>query len=406
VVLPGYLSNVMASESSAGPSIGVEEEFLLVDSETGTPSLSNDRVAATARAGGLALQLELSRCQVETNSSVCHDSRTLRDQLLGMRSHAAAAALEEGCRVVATGTPIVGPPRMPISVSDRYREMESRFGGLANEQAVCGCHVHVDVPERETAVQVCNHVRPWLPTLLALGANSAVNRGYDTGFQSWRAVLWSRWPGSGPPPLFESAEDYKRTVAAFVDSGVLMDERMVYWDVRPSCHLPTVEVRVADVQPTVDQAVLLATLVRALVMTATCAIDRGERAPQVPLAMLRAANWLAARDGVDGQALDPFTQRPTTTRRMIDALTVHVRDALDELGERRRVTDGLARLLQFGTGADWQRRTMLDLGDPARVVERAAIRTLQDTVPLGSGDAVPAQADDAPVDDVDERLAE
>jgi carboxylate-amine ligase len=181
---------------------------------------------------------------------------------------------------------------------------------------------------------------------------------------------------------------------------------MVYWDVRPSCHLPTVEVRVADVQPTVDQAVLLATLVRALVMTATCAIDRGERAPQVPLAMLRAANWLAARDGVDGQALDPFTQRPTTTRRMIDALTVHVRDALDELGERRRVTDGLARLLQFGTGADWQRRTMLDLGDPARVVERAAIRTLQDTVPLGSGDAVPAQADDAPVDDVDERLAE
>ncbi|WP_043807290.1 glutamate--cysteine ligase [Rhodococcus triatomae] len=366
------------AEDRGIPSVGVEEEFLLVDPVTGVPSLRNESVVGGARAAGLALQLELSQCQVETNSPVCHDSVGLRARLLEMRKVAAAAAVREGCRLVATGTPMVGPPRMPISNSERYREMESRFGIVAVEQAVCGCHVHVDVPDRELAVQVCNHVRPWLPTILALGANSSVNRGVDSGFESWRSVLWSRWPGSGPPPLFDSAEHYQRMVAAFVDAGVLMDERMVYWDVRPSCHLPTIEVRVADVQPTVDQAVLVATLVRALVMTSIGAIERGDRPPQVPLEVLRAANWLAARDGLAGRALDPWTARPVAAGELLTALVVHVRDALDELGDRDRVRRTLEWVCRSGTGAAWQRRMLVEHVDPARVVELAVDRTLHD----------------------------
>ncbi len=373
----GHFSRVNESECG-GPSVGVEEEFLLVDPVSGVPSLRNESVASGARAAGLALQLELSQCQVETNSPVCHDSDSLRARLLEMRKVAAAAAMREGCRLVATGTPMVGPPRMPISNSDRYREMESRFGIVSTEQAVCGCHVHVDVPDRELAVQVCNHVRPWLPTILALGANSSVNRGVDSGFESWRSVLWSRWPGSGPPPLFDSADHYGRTVAAFVDAGVLMDERMVYWDIRPSCHLPTVEVRVADVQPTVDQAVLIAALVRALVMTSIRAVEGGEPPPRVPLEVLRAANWLAARDGLVGRALDPWTARPAAAGDLLAALLVHVRDSLDELGEHDRVTRSLEWVWQSGTGADWQRRKLVELGDPARVVELAAARTLHE----------------------------
>jgi glutamate---cysteine ligase / carboxylate-amine ligase len=372
------------------PSVGVEEEFLLVDTDSGEPRLVNERVADTARELGLELQLELSQCQVETNSAVCLDSRSLRDQLLSARSVAAAAALREGARLVATGTPLIGPQRMPISRSDRYHEMESRFGVLAIEQAVCGCHVHVDVQERETAVQVCNHVRSWLPTVLALGANSAVNRGIDTGFQSWRAVLWSRWPGAGPPPIFDSAADYADTVARFVDAGVLMDERMVYWDVRPSCHLPTVEIRVSDVQPTVDRTVLIATLVRALVMTAVRAVERGDDPPPVPLATLRAANWLAARDGLGGGALDPLTGRPTSARQVLDLLVEHVRDALDDLGECRWVT---RRLRDLDTGASWQSRTLREVGDPARLVACAADRTLRDT---RRGD--PDPEDPSPID--------
>lgn len=371
---------------STSPSVGVEEEFLLVDPDTGQPRLCNTDVAAAAERFGLALQLELSKCQVETNTQACWDSRTLRAHLLQMRALAAAAALNSGCRLVAVGTPMVGPWRLPISDSERYHRMAERFGVLTIEQGVCGCHVHVNVPERELAVQVCNHVRPWLPILLALGANSAVHRGIDSGYASWRSILSSRWPISGPPPLFASAQHYDEMVAMMVDAGLLMDERMVYWDIRPSSHLPTVEIRVADVQPTVDETELLATLIRALVMTATRGIVRGEPAPAVDLETLRAATWVAARDGLTGKAIDPRAGRPVTPVHQLTALVDHIHDSLDELGEYRRARLLLRRQLELGNGAVWQRRALCDHRDTVEVlVSMAAHRTLQDTAPLQEG---------------------
>lgn len=370
---------------ASAPSFGVEEEFLLVDPDTGEPRMLNAEVVASAAELGLDLHTELARCQVETNSPVCWDARTLRGHLIRMRGAAAAAAMRHGSRLVAVGSPLVGPWRLPVTDADRYRRMAERFGVLTVEQGVCGCHVHVAVPDRDVAVQVCNHVRPWLPTLLALGANSAVHRGVDSGFASWRSILWSRWPASGPPPLFESVERYDRTVATMVDAGILMDERMVYWDIRPSSHLPTVELRVADVQPTVDETVVLATLVRALVMTAVRAVERGDPAPAVTLEALRAASWLAAREGMCGRALDPRSERPTTAGHRLDALLGHVHEALDELAEYRRVAGGLRRQLDVGNGAQWQRRSLEEFGDPGRVVGLAVGRTLQDGARPASG---------------------
>ncbi len=115
---------------------------------------------------------------------------------------------------------------------------------------------------RATAVQVSNHLRPWLPSLLALSANSPIHRGVDTGYASWRSILWSHWPSAGPPPYFSSLEEYDRTVAAMLECGSILDKAMVYWDVRPSTNFPTVEVRVSDVPATVDETVLMATVVR------------------------------------------------------------------------------------------------------------------------------------------------
>ncbi|MFF0813617.1 glutamate--cysteine ligase [Rhodococcus sp. NPDC003318] len=382
--------------TSSAPSIGVEEEFLLVDPDTGNPLMLNTAVAASAAELGLDLQLELARCQVETNSPVCWDAQTLRGHLLRMRSTAAAAAMRHGGRLIAVGTPLVGPWRLPITDADRYRRMAERFGVLTIEQGVCGCHVHVAVPDRETAVQVCNHVRPWLPTLLALGGNSSVHRGVDSGFASWRSILWSRWPASGPPPLFDSADHYDRTVATMVDAGVLMDERMVYWDIRPSCHLPTVELRVADVQATVGETVMLATLIRALAMTAIREVERGDPVPAVPLDTLRAATWLAAREGLCGSAIDPRIGRPVTSAHMLDALVAHVHDALDELGEFRHVRSALRRQLANGTGAEWQRRSLREHGDAVRVVGLAVGRTLDDGVPL-AGNVAATLVPDSPL---------
>ncbi|MFD4444824.1 glutamate--cysteine ligase [Nocardia sp. NPDC058519] len=366
---------------AAIPSMGVEEEFLLIDPATGQPLMRNSQVVTTAEELGLPLQLELSQCQIETNSAVCSDSRRLRAHLLEMRSIVAAAALDNGSEVLATGTSPIGPAPMPISDTPRYRRMAERFGALVHEQAICGCHVHVDAPDRETAVQVCNHVRPWLPTLLALGANSPLYNGTDTGYASWRTILWSRWPVSGPPPYFDSALEYDTTVATMIDSGCLLDEKMVYWDIRPSSHLPTVEIRVSDVQQTVDETTLIAILARALVMTAQWSIDRDDPAPKIAVETLRVANWMSARNGLIGDGLDPHTARAVPISLQIELLLDHIRDALDELGEAHRVKAALERSLVNGNGAIWQRSALLRNQCVADMVKTAARRTLRDSEP-------------------------
>jgi carboxylate-amine ligase len=252
---------------------------------------------------------------------------------------------------------------------------------VAHEQGICGCHVHVQVPDRAAAIHASNWLRPWLPPLLALSANSAVYRDADTGYASWRSVLWRRWPAAGPPPFFTSPEDYDRTVRMLVDTGVILDKDMIYWDVRPSADFPTVEVRVADVPATVAETVLLATLIRAAVMTALEAHSQGDDVDRLPPAALRAAYWKAAHDGLSGRTLDLIAGRGAVpAREQLDALVQRVRPALDALGEYDRVTEELDRIATQGNGAMRQLRAWRKRGEVMDVIEEAAAATLSFTV--------------------------
>ncbi len=343
--------------------MGVEEELLLV-SATGQPLPESKAVAAQTQ--GVDVELELTRAQVETNSPVCETSDELHRALSAMRSKLAAAAAEHGGRLLAVAAPPTGEAVHLVTKKARYQEMEERYGLLAREQAVCGCHVHIDVPDKEAAIRVSNHLRPWLPTLLALSANSAVYLGADTRFASWRAIMWSRWPAVGQPPYFESAEHYDTLVRTHVDSGSIMDERMVYWDVRPSSHLPTVEIRVSDVPLTVDETVLHATLVRALVMTA---LADGSLGPELQPEVLRAAYWLAAKDGLTGSNLNVRTAEVLPIEQVLQLLIDHVRPALEQLDEVERVETTVHRLLHEGNGAMKQRQAFREGDDLIALAE-------------------------------------
>ena len=309
------------------PTIGVEEEFLLADPASGEPVAVNETVADHAADRGVKLQLELTSCQVETTSDVVGGSVNSRDQLRRLRRVASEAAEAAGARLLAVGLPPTVPHEFPITDTPRYREIADRFGMIAHEQGICGCHVHVAVPNREAAIQVSNRLRPWLPSLLALTANSAVYRNTDTGYASWRSVLWARWPSAGPPPHFDSADEYDAVGArCCAHAGAILDDGMVYWDVRPSANFPTIEVRVADVPATVAETVLLAMLVRAAVMTALDDERRGESVPPLTPHALRAAYWKAARDGLDGDALDLTEGHESAPARMLlGRMVEHVR---------------------------------------------------------------------------------
>jgi len=332
-------------------------------------------VAAEAERRGVDLQLELSSCQVETASRVAATSAQLGEELARLRRIAAQAAEAGGVRLLALALPPATPHEFPVTDTPRYRRIGEEFGMIAHEQGICGCHVHVQVPDRAAAIHVSNWLRPWLPSLLALSANSAVYRNADTGHSSWRSVLWGRWPAAGAPPFFGSPEEYDSTVSMLVDTGVILDQKMIYWDVRPSENFPTVEVRVADVPATVAETVLLATLIRAAVMTALAA--GGHDVGRLPPAALRAAYWKAAHDGLSGNTVDLVHGRGAVSARdQLDALVRQVRPALNALGEYDRVVNELDRVAARGNGAMRQLRAWRKRGEVMDVIEEAAVATL------------------------------
>lgn len=364
----------MASTGSDVPTFGVEEELLLVEESTGEPFMESAAVAHVAKTLGLDLDLELTPCQIETATPILDSMADLRRHLVESRNKTIAAAREVGGRVLAAGVPPIVGDRQPVSKSDRYQRIAQNFGVIAAEQGVCGCHVHVAVPDRARAIEVSNSLRPWLPILVALTANSAIHRSSDSGYSSWRTILWSRWPSAGAPPHLESEKDYDAAIARLLRVGAALDEGMIYWDVRPSSNFPTIEVRVSDVPATVDETVLYATLVRALVMTALA--DGPPAAAQaISSDALRLAKWRAARDGLTGEGPDLRSGNMVSTRAAVHSMLAHIGPALDALGEHAAVDDALDRLFRRGNGAMQQRRVFQRCGALA-VVEHVAARTV------------------------------
>jgi carboxylate-amine ligase len=365
-------------DTSDLPTFGVEEEFLLVDPDTGEPVALNAAVAEHARHRGVDLELELTSCQVETTSDVASSSADLTRDLTNLRRVTADAASAAGARLLAVALPPTLPHRFPVTDEPRYGRIAERFGMIAHEQGISGCHVHVAVADRDVAVQVSNRLRPWLPLLLALTANSAVYRNADTGHASWRSVLWARWPSAGPPPHFDSADEYDAAVREMLATGAMLDDGMVYWDVRPSANFPTVEVRVADVPATVADTVLFATIVRALVMTVIGDEERGEPAPASAAHVLKAAYWTAARHGLEGDLVDLANDRALRPApALLSALVDRLEPALTALGDYDMVQTEIARVLVKGNGAARQRRAWRRREDVTDVVDEAATATVE-----------------------------
>jgi glutamate---cysteine ligase / carboxylate-amine ligase len=349
------------------PTLGVEEEYLFVDEVTGCPVPAG--AAAVAELSDVDFHLEFSPAQAEFTTPVCAGLDDVRQRLLCGRRVLAKAARRHGALLVATGSPPLGRPGPPpVTGTPRYRRMVEVYGALTDDQGVCGCHVHVGVPDVEHAVRAGNQLRPWLPALLLLGANSPFSDGRDTGHASWRTNVWTRWPTAGVPPHFRSAEEYEALVTRLVAAEVILDAHMVYWYVRPSRHVPTVEVRVADVPMTVEETVLQAALTRAVVVT-------GPPVPVVPDHVLSAACARAALAGPEARCLDPLTGRAVVGWALVDDLLAHVRPALADLGDLDVVTDCLAWVRAHGCGATRQRAALRDRGDLRAVVDVIAEAT-------------------------------
>ncbi len=360
-----------------GVTVGVEEEYQLVDAETFELRPRGEQVLADARdALGERVQGELNLSQIEIGTPVCRTLDDVRQSIVGLRRAVNAAAGESGSHIVALGThPFSEWLGQAINPGARYQQLEEDYQQLARELLVCGCHVHVAVHDPDLAIRVMDHLRPFIAPLLALTVNSPFWQGIDTGYASYRSELFVRWPGTGSPPLLGDRAGFDALVASLVRAGALADASFLYWDLRPSIRYPTLEFRMADVCLSVDEAVMLAGLARSLVRTFTDRDAAGEQPVPVSPEVLRFARWQASRYGLDGDLVDPVRGELRPAVAVVDDLLVLVRPALEAAGEWDVVSAAVETVVRRGTGAQRQREAFAKRGSMRDVVALAVEET-------------------------------
>ncbi|MDF2976665.1 MAG: hypothetical protein K0S40_1393 [Actinomycetospora sp.] len=357
--------------------LGVEEEFHLVDLETRSavprvPELLDELQALD----GEAFAAELKPSIIETNSRPTADLADLRTDLVRLRGMLAHLAEDRGLGVVGAGSvPLIDGSAEGITPSPRYERMRDEYQMLAFEQQICGTQVHVDVPDRDAAIAVMQHSAPWLPVLLALSASSPFWKNQDTGYASCRTLAWHRWPTAGPPAPLRDAAEYDALIADLVASGTMSDPGMVYFDMRPSAHQDTVELRICDASPSVDGVVLIAGLARALVRHGVRAHVEGRPTPQHRPELLRAASWRAARSGLEGDLTDVRGRDLVPPSRAVRLLLEHLDDDLAESGDRDVVHDLAVEALARGSSAARQRQRANRSGSIEAVVDMLVAET-------------------------------
>jgi carboxylate-amine ligase len=328
--------------------IGVEEEFLLLDPEGDAVGVSAPVLARAREVGGDGIaEDELKLQQVEIASDPAADLSALLADLVRRRTVLNAAAADCGAAIAASGTHPL--PTVPTTApEERYQRMVSEFGVFARRELTCATHVHVSVGSRAEGVAVLDRLRPWLPVLTALGANSPFWDGEDTGYAGWRTVLWGQWPSTGPQELFGDEAGYDAAVDEILRAGAMLDPGMVYFDARLSARYPTVEIRAGDACTDVRDSVVLAALCRALVARAAAEADDGIAPAAVRTSLLRAAMWRSARYGMTGELVDARRGELVPAWSLVDELVAYAAPALEDFGDTAYVREQLDRIRESG----------------------------------------------------------
>jgi carboxylate-amine ligase len=368
----------------SGRKVGVEEELLLVDPETGELANAAGHVLHEHRTehhdeerpAAQELEGELLRHMVETHTDPSSDLAQIARELREARRTALVAAEESGFELAAVATPPLGTPEPGVSANPRYERIVAEFGVVGRRAGTLGMHVHVDIADDEEGVRVIDALRPWLPVLVALSANSPYAVSQDTGYASWRYQMWGGWPSAGIVEPFGTVAEYRRVSRQLIDMRAALDPAMLYYDARLSEQYPTVEIRVADTCTEVDDALVVVALARALVETAASEPPVGDP-PRSDL--LRAAAWRASREGLAGDLVHPTTWELVPAFDAVGALVRHVSESLEATGDADLVAEGIERLRATGNGARRQRAAFERSGDLRAVVADLVDRTRRST---------------------------
>jgi glutamate---cysteine ligase / carboxylate-amine ligase len=364
-----------AATSSQRLTLGVEEEFHLVDLSTRRLTARSHEVLERLTQATGTYAAELQQSVVETNTEVCSTLSALRAELVTLRSELCTTAEALGIGVAAAGTVPLSAP-LQITETPRFRRMLADYQLLVREQLICGMQVHVGVSPRDSAARLIDRVSPWLPPLLALSASSPFSHtGDDTGYASTRTLIWSRWPTTGQAGAFNSAAEYDAVVQNLIASGVISDAGMIYFDVRPSAHVPTIELRICDACPSIDTVVLIAGLFRAIVARELGRDAAGAPSTAAAPGLGRAAMWRAARSGLEGELVDLSVPRSVPAGVLVRSIISELRPELEEHGDWDVIQALADAALGRGSSAARQREVFRATGSVADVVDSLLAET-------------------------------
>jgi carboxylate-amine ligase len=385
----GFATGVSVLEHTFGQSdpytLGVEEEYMLLDGETFDLVQHIDTVLAAVAGHELEPRInpELMQSVLEIATPVCHTPAEVAEQLRQIRAYVCGIAREQGMRVGSAGThPFSLFERQRITARDRYRALVDQMQYVARRELIFGMHIHVAVDDPDKAIQVVNGLLPHIGPLLALSASSPFWRAEPTGLRSSRQMIFAAFPRSGPPPRFKSYADYAEVVGQLEKTGCIADYTHIWWDIRLHPRLGTIEVRICDAVTRLEDVVAIVAYCQALVKLLSERFDRGEQIPSYHRILTTENKWLAGRYGLEAPLMDLATGRrnrvaiPQLIRRTLKEIEPHAR----ELGSDREL-EGIEEILRNGNGADRQLRVFNANRDIVEVVSEIADLTEIAAVP-------------------------
>jgi carboxylate-amine ligase len=369
--------------------IGVEEEFQIIDPET--LELRSHVVqlisSAMARGAGDLVKQEMHQSIVETGTKICDNVNELRVEMHRTRSELVMAAESTGLRVAAAGThPFSSWIDQVISPGERYQHIVEEMGQLARSLLIFGMHIHIAMPDKQTTIDLMNMVRYFLPHLLALSTSSPFWMGRNTGLKSFRTTVFRRFPRTGIPEVFESWSEYENFVHLLIKLNCIDTGKKIWWDVRPHPTYGTLEFRMFDTVTRVEEAVSIAALTQAIVVKLHRLYTRNQSWRIFRRALIEENKWRAARYGIEGKLIDFGREEEVPMQELMRELLELVDDVVDDLGSRSAM-QYIHTIMNEGTSAERQLRVYQETGDLKEVVRHLVTETRSSVMDAKSNSA-------------------
>ncbi|MEY2439636.1 MAG: glutamate---cysteine ligase / carboxylate-amine ligase [Verrucomicrobiota bacterium] len=350
--------------------LGIEEEFAIVDPETRE---LRSHIQEILEGGKVTLKEqikpEMHQSVVELGTEICQSVSDARTHVIELRSKLADLAGRSGLRIASAGThPFSHWRDQLITQGERYQEIVKDMQQLARANLIFGLHVHVGIPDRESAIHVMNQARYFLPHIYALSVNSPFWVGQDTGLKGYRLKVFERFPRTGIPDAFESLSEYEDYCKLLVKTGCVDNAKKIWWDIRLHPFFDTLEVRVCDAQSRVDDTVAIAALIQAVVVKLFKLFRQNITFRVYRRRLLDENRWRASRYGIGGKLIDFGREAEVETRSLLNELLSFVSTEVGELGSEKEMAH-IERIMREGTGADRQLATYQRTHDMKTVVD-------------------------------------